>query len=156
MILDTPASGEAETLQALRLADLCLLVSRPNYFDVAAIARSVELMRQFDRPGLIVLNQAPPRRMGEESEAVRTAVRVLDQTGVPLASVGLRHRAIFPASAARGLSAVEMDPESVGAREIAGVWAQLQDMLATAHEGAPAPGVLPAVSAIQGEAGLRL
>ena len=63
MVLDTPASAEAETLQALRLADLCLLVSRPNYFDVSALARSIELLRQFDKPGLIVLNQAPSRRI---------------------------------------------------------------------------------------------
>ena len=156
MILDTPASGEAETLQALRLADLCLLVSRPNYFDVAALGRSVELLRQFDRPGLIVLNQAPARRLGRESEVVQTAVRALDRTGLPLARMGLRHRAIFPASSARGLSVQELDPESLAAQEVAGVWSQVRDMLGAAHAGAPPPGVLPAVSAILGQAGLTL
>jgi chromosome partitioning protein len=154
MVLDTPAGAEAEVLQALRLADLCLLISRPNYFDVSALGRSVELLRQFDKPGLIVLNQAPPRRMGRESEAVQNAVDELSRTGLPLARMGLRHRAIFPASVAQGLSAQELDPESLGAREVLGVWAQARDMLAAAHAGAPPPGVLAAVAAIQGDAGL--
>ena len=154
MILDTPASGEPETLQALRLADLCLLISRPNFFDVSAIGRSVELLRQFDRPGLIVLNQAPSRRLGQETEAVRRAVAALGQTGLPLARIGLRSRAIFPASSALGLSAREMDPASVAAREVEGVWAQLREMLRTAHVGAPPPGALAATSQIQSQAGL--
>jgi chromosome partitioning protein len=156
MVLDTPASAEAETMQAIRLADLCLLVSRPNYFDIAALARSIELLRQFDKPGLIVLNQAPPRRMGQESETVRSAARALLEYGLPLAAIGLRHRAIFPVSASRGLSVQEHDPESVAALEVAGVWGQVRDMLRVAHAGAPAPGVLPAVTAIQGQAGLSL
>lgn len=155
MVLDTPAGGEAEVLQALRLADLCLLVCRPNYFDVTALARSVELLKQFEKPGLIVLNQAPPRRLGRESETVHSAVRELERTGLPLARMGLRHRAIFPASAARGLAAREVDPESLAAREVAGVWSQLREMLNAAHAGAPPPGVLSAVAAIQGDAGLR-
>jgi chromosome partitioning protein len=154
MILDTPAGGEAEAIQALRLADLCLLVSRPNYFDVAALERTVELVRQFDRAGLIVLNQAPPRRMGRESDAVENAVVALGRSGLPLARMGLRHRSLFPASAAKGLAAQELDRESLAAREVLGVWAQVREMLQTAHAGAPPPGVLPAASAIQGQAGL--
>jgi len=156
MVLDTPAGAEAEVLQAVRLADLCLLISRPNYFDVAALGRSVEMVRQFEKPGLIVLNQAPPRRLGKESEVVQIAVRELARSGLPLARMGLRHRAIFPASAARGLSAHEVDPESLAAREVAGVWAQVRDMLTSAHAGAPQPGVLAAVQAIQGDAGLSI
>ncbi len=155
MVLDTPASSEAETLQALRLADLCLLVSRPNYFDTAALARSVELLRQFDKPGLIVLNQAPPRRMGLEPETVLTAARCLRLTGVPLARIGLRHRAAFPASAMRGLSVEEHEPDGYAARELDGVWAQVRAMLEGARDGAFEPGALPAGEAIQGEVGLQ-
>jgi chromosome partitioning protein len=155
MILDTPASGEAETLQALRLADLCLLVSRPNFFDVSAIGRSIELLRQFERPGLIVLNQAPPRRLGHETDAVQRAAASLAKTGLPLARIGLRHRAVFPASAARGLAVREVDPDSPAAREVEGVWDQLRHMLQAAHAGAPPVGVLAAAAQIQSEAGLR-
>ena len=130
VVLDTPGSAEAETLQAFRLADLCLLVCRPNYFDIQALERSVELLHQFDKPGLIVLNQAPSRRGGFEPETVMNAVRALRRTGVPLVEIGLRHRAAFPASAARGLSVEEHDPQGIGAREVAGVWTYVRAALA--------------------------
>ena len=154
MVLDTPASAEAETLQALRLADLCLLVSRPNYFDVSALARSIELLRQFDKPGLIVLNQAPSRRMGLEPESVLKAVRALRLTGVPLAPMGLRLRSSFPASAAQGLSVSEFDPDGYGARELDGVWTQVRNLMEQARPRAPEHGALPAGPMIQNELGL--
>ncbi len=152
MVLDTPASAEEETLQSLRLADLALLVCRPNVFDIVALGRSIELLHQFDKRGLIVLNQAPSRRRGQEPEVVLSAARALRETGVPLARTGLRHRASFPASAARGLSAEEQEPGGLAAREIAGVWEQVQSMLAMTR-GAE-PGALPAIHAIQSEFGL--
>ena len=151
MILDTPASAEAETLQAFKLADMCLLVSRPNYFDIAALTRSIELLRQFNKPGLIVLNQAPARRLGLEPKIVLNAARALRLTGVPLATIGLRHRAGFPASAAMGMGVAEMEPASLAAREVAGVWAEVRIRLGLA----PAPdgdaAVRPAVSSIKGD-----
>ena len=154
MVLDTPASAEAETLQALRLADLCVLVSRPNYFDVSALARSIELLRQFDKPGLIVLNQAPSRRMGLEPESVLKSVRALRLTGVPMAPMGLRLRASFPASAAQGLSVAEYDPAGYGSREVEGVWNQVWRLLDNVRPGPHDHGVLPANQSIQTELGL--
>lgn len=156
MVLDTPANAEDETLQALRLADLCLLVCRPNAFDIAALVRSVELVHQFDKRGLIVLNQAPSRRIGLEPEVVLTAARSLRETGVPLAHIGLRYRAAFPASSAKGLAAAEIDPDGLAAREISGVWDQVQAMLGAQHAGAAHSGALPAVHAIQSDFGLSV
>ncbi len=134
MILDTPASAEAETLQAFKLADMCLLVSRPNYFDIAALTRSIELLRQFNKPGLIVLNQAPARRMGLEPKIVLNAARALRLTGVPLAAIGLRYRASFPQSCSMGLGVGELEPASLAAREVAGVWAEVRIRLGLGHD----------------------
>ena len=153
MILDTPASAEAETLQALRLADLCLLVCRPNAFDIDALSRSIDLLHQFGKRGLIVLNQAPARRIGLEPEVVLNAARALRGTGVPLADVGLRHRASFPASAARGLSVEEYEPAGVAAREVAGVWSQISDLLTGGQDHVRAPGPLPTMGALQTQMG---
>jgi chromosome partitioning protein len=129
MVLDTPAGGEDETLQAMRMADLCLLVCRPNFFDLDALQHSIDLTRRFDKPSLVVLNQAPPRRLGQEPEAVGHAIAELSARGARLASMGLRHRVGFPASAARGLSIEETHPSGAGAREVAGVWTQAWELL---------------------------
>jgi chromosome partitioning protein len=154
MVLDTPASAEAETLQALRLADLVLLVSRPNYFDVSALARSIELLRQFEKPGLIVLNQAPSRRNGLEPESVLKAIKALKLAGVPIAPMGLRHRSSFPASAALGLSVDEYDPDGYGAREVEGVWNQVRALMDQIRVASPEPGRLAAGAMIQNALGL--
>ena len=143
VVLDTPAGGHEEVLQALRLADLCLLVCRPNRFDIDALQESIELVRQLGRASLVVLNQAPSPRLGQESEAVANAVRELRNAGVQLADTGLRHRAAFPASTGQGLSVAELDPSSAGAREVAGVWNQVRAMLQNPRV-QPAPGFAPA------------
>jgi chromosome partitioning protein len=146
MVLDTPPGAHEEMLQAFRLADLCLLVCRPNRFDLDAIQSSIEMVRQFNKPSLVVLNQAPSRRLGQEPEAVCIATRELIASGAPLAQMGLRYRAAFPASAARGLSIEEHDPGSYGASEIAAVWAQVWSLLQE-RRCAPPPGLRPAGSA---------
>ncbi len=158
MILDTPASAEAETLQAFKLADMCLLVSRPNYFDIAALTKSIELLRQFNKPGLIVLNQAPARRLGEEPKIVLNAARALRLTGVPLATIGLRYRASFPASSSMGLGVGELEPSGLAAREVAGVWTEVRIRLGLAHaadvDAAPRP-TLPPIQSEMGRAPLH-
>ncbi len=155
MVLDTPAGDHEDMLPAIRLADLCILVCRPNSFDVDALRHSVDLVRQLDKPSLVVLNQAPSRRLGQERDSVCTAAADLRASGVRLAEVGLRYRAAFPTSAARGLSVGELDAESPGAREIAGVWGQVWSMLGHGR-GAPPPGCLPAGPAVVRELGLTL
>ncbi|HEY5412235.1 MAG TPA: ParA family protein [Caulobacteraceae bacterium] len=155
MLLDTPAGGEDETLQAIQLADLCLLVCRPNRFDIDALQSSIDLVRQLNKPNLVVLNQAPSRRLGHEPESVCRAARELRAAGVRLADTGLRYRAAFPASAALGLSIEELDPSCPGSKEVAGVWAQVWPML-QAGPGPATPGRLAAGSAVIGEFGLPL
>jgi chromosome partitioning protein len=129
MVLDTPAGDHDDMLQAFRLADLCLLVCRPNRFDLDAVQSSIETVRQLNKPSLVVLNQAPWRRLGQEPEQVSAAARELRASGAPLAEIGLRYRAIFPTSAAQGLAAQEIDPSSSAAREVEGVWTQVWSML---------------------------
>ena len=147
MVLDTPAGDHDDMLQAFRMADLCLLVCRPNRFDLDAVQSSIELVHQLGKPSLVVLNQAPWRRLGQEPEQVSAAARELRASGAPLSDIGLRYRAAFPASAARGLAAQEIDPSSSAAREVEGVWAQVWSMLQGVR-GAPSAGFLAAGAAI--------
>ncbi len=155
MVLAAPAGDHEDMLPAIRLADLCVLVCRPNSFDVDALRHSIDLVRNLDKPSLVVLNQAPSRRQGHELESVCTAAADLRASGVRLAEVGLRYRAAFPASAARGMSIGELDASSPGAREIAGVWEQIWSMIGDGRP-APLPGCLPAGPAIVRELGITL
>ena len=126
MIMDTRSSGDLECAEAARLADLCLLPVRPSFFDVRAIARTVELVVNLRRPALLVLNQAPSRRAGDEPRLIRDAIEELDRYGLPIAPVGLRYRAAFQNALKAGQAAQESAPDSPAAFEMNALWAHVK------------------------------
>ncbi|MDG2529693.1 ParA family protein [Caulobacter endophyticus] len=130
MLIDTPASPEADVVTAINTADLCLLVCRPTFLDIAAVARSAEAVRRLGKSGLIVINQAPARRGGQEPASVVKAAEALRFCGLPLATVGLRARAAFQQSIAQGRSVLEWEPAGPAAQEIGRLWGQVAGLLA--------------------------
>lgn len=129
LVIDTPAAPEADGLQAIHCADLCVLVCRPTFLDIASVVRSAEAVRRLGKAGVIVLSQAPPRRNGVEPPAVLKAAEALRFTGMPLAPIGLRARTAFQQSVAYGRSVCEWDPGSAAAEEISRLWALIVPML---------------------------
>lgn len=133
VIIDTPASPEADVLQAINSADLCVLVCRPTFLDIASVVRSAESVRRLGKKGVIVLSQAPSRRNGVEPPAVIKAAEALRFTGMPLAPVGLRARAVFQQSVAHGRSVCEWEPGSAAAEEINRLWDLIAPLLLGDH-----------------------
>ncbi len=93
MVLDTRPSADGDTAEAIRCADLCLIVLRPTFFDLKATARMVDMTQAMGKTAWFVLNQAPPRRGDRESPAVLEAIETLRALGLPIAPVGLRRPA---------------------------------------------------------------
>src|SRR5579862_3128862 len=62
MVIDTPAVLEEDIAQSVVLADLAVLVVRPTFLDLAAAVQTSDIIRRLRKPGLVVLNQAPPAR----------------------------------------------------------------------------------------------
>lgn len=129
LVIDTPAAPEADVLQAIQCADLCVLVCRPTFLDIASVVRSAEAVRRLGKKGVIVLSQAPPKRNGFEPPAVLKAAEALRFVGMPVSPIGLRARAAFQQSIAHGRSVCEWDPNSSAAEEITRLWAQVGPML---------------------------
>ncbi len=129
LIVDSRSSADAEASEAARLADLCLIVVRPNFFDLQAVGRTAQLVENMRRPGLFVLNQAPVRRNGAEPRVIREAVEYLSEYRIPLAEVGLRQRAAYQNAMWKGLGAQEDQPDSQAAFEINSLWASLNEQL---------------------------
>jgi chromosome partitioning protein len=125
MILDTPGSFEDGVLQSINLSDLCLLVTRPNFLDIASLLTTAEAVRRLGKPAVVVLNQAPSRRNGMESPVVNQAVEALRFTGLPIAAVGLRTRTAYQASMQRGLAVFEWEPNGSAAEEARRLWADV-------------------------------
>jgi chromosome partitioning protein len=129
MVLDTRPAQDSDIAEAVRLADLCLLVLRPSFFDIKAISRTLDMTRAMGKPALFVINQAPPQREHREPPAVLEAVAALRELGAPLAPVGLRSRNIYQSAVSRGLTAQETVPGGAAAQEINMLWTHVEQML---------------------------
>jgi chromosome partitioning protein len=132
MVLDTPGSFEDGVLQSINLSDLCVLVTRPNFLDIASLVTTAEAVRRLGKAAMVVLNQAPSKRNGIESPAVNRAVEALRFTGLPIASVGVRARAAYQTSMQRGLAVFEWEPGGAAAEETRRLWADVEARLCTA------------------------
>ncbi|MDP3852926.1 ParA family protein [Phenylobacterium sp.] len=124
MVIDTPAGVAEECANAIVLADLCLLVVRPTYLDLAAAIESVAMIRRLKKPVLIVVNQAPPTRGGVEPPTVRRALRALAVLKQPVAPTIIRSRLVYQRALETGCSAEETG-DLAATQEIAELWAYI-------------------------------
>lgn len=132
LIIDTPGGPGTDLSQAMAISDLNLLVARPSFLDIAAAARTFNEARTLNRPALIVLNQAPPARGGEESAAAAKALEALRYTRLPVSQVIVHARAVFQKAAAMGRSVEELGA-SAAAEEAAALWREVEALLAQDH-----------------------
>ena len=129
MVIDTPASSESDMVSAINAADLCVMVVRPNFLDVAAAVRAAGMVRRIGGRGLVVINQAPCARQGREAPAVLEAADDLRNAGLRLAPTGLRSRTAFQGCIARGQSAEEWAPGTAAALEVGRLWDHLRRLM---------------------------
>jgi chromosome partitioning protein len=129
LIVDTPTAPEADVLRAINVSDLCLAVARPTALDIAAIRQSIDLIQRAGAPGLVVLNQCPPLRGGEETLHVRQAVERLHFSRLPVANARLRSRAAYQHAFIHSCGVTEWDPASDAAGDVLRLLAEISDQL---------------------------
>lgn len=122
IVVDTPAVIEEDLSHAIVAADLCLLVIRPTFLDLAAAAQTTDIVRRLRKPMLVVMNQAAPARAGVDPPSVKRAMKALELLRLPMAPVVLRARAGYQSALDGGRSVEELDAQAEAAQEIAGLW----------------------------------
>ena len=122
LLIDTPAGLDAPVYQSIQVADLCLVVTRPNYLDLAAALATTDVLRQLNKPALIVINQAPANREGRESSTTVKAREALRFVKYPVADAVLCSRFAYAQAVAVGQSVEETDPKSLAAQEVRTLW----------------------------------
>lgn len=130
LVIDTPAGPEADVAEAVRVCDLALCIARPTYVDLAAAVRSVAIIRQLSKEGLIVLAQCPAARRGIEPPAVVKALAALRFASLPVAPVHIRSRTDYQQACGLGQSVGEYDPKGQAATEMQVLFAELWRRLA--------------------------
>ena len=138
MVIDTPAVVGDEILNAVVLADFCILVVRPTYFDLVAAAQTLQLVRPLRKPMMALLNQAPAARNGIEPAPVRKALQALAAMRLLVVPTIVRARGIYQLAMERGLSAEETE-DAAAAGEVAALWSYVERLAfpSTAAPGAP-------------------
>ena len=121
MVIDTPAGAIEDLGEAIVLADLAIMVVRPTLLDIAALVRTLEVVRRLRKPSIVVVNQAPVSREGVEAPVVKRAMRALEYMRLPVAPTILRTRAIYQTALETGRSAEEAS-DVIAAREFASLW----------------------------------
>ena len=122
MVIDTPAVVEAEIAHAIVAADLCLLVIRPTFLDLAAAIQTAEIVRRLRKPALVVLNQAPSPRAGVEAPSVKRSLEALKLLRLPVVPTVLRARMAYQSAFETGRSAEEVEASGEAGREMADLW----------------------------------
>jgi chromosome partitioning protein len=129
MVIDTPAVVEDEVSHAIVAADVCLLVIRPTFLDLAAAIQTSEIVRRLRKPALVVLSQAPSPRAGVETPAVKRSLEALKLLRLPVIPTILRSRMSYQSAFETGRSVEELDPPTEASREVADLWAFVESFL---------------------------
>ena len=125
MVIDTPAVVVEDILNAVVLADFCLLIVRPSYFDLVAAVQTLQIVRPLRKPVMALLCQAPAARNGIEPAAVRKAVQSLGAMRLLVVPAIIRARGIYQVAMERGLSAEETE-DAAAAHEVADLWSYVE------------------------------
>lgn len=136
LIIDTPAGALEDVSEAIVLSDLAVMVVRPTLLDIAALARTVGIVRRLKKPSVVVVNQAPTARAGIEPPLMQRALRALNYMRLPIAPTIVRARSIYQTALETGRSAEEMG-DAAAAREIAALWDYVEASTPSLSDEAP-------------------
>jgi chromosome partitioning protein len=131
--IDTPPNRSASVVEALRLATLVVIPTRPSLFDLSAVRDTIELARELRKPYAVVLNGAPSKRSGMDAATVADARADLNADKVPVWSGQITHRADFSLALRGGEGVKDFAADSPACAEIAQLWTAIDRSVKAIH-----------------------
>ena len=123
LVIDTPPAITATIGEVIAISDLVVVPTRPSPHDLRSVARTVDLVEQYGKPLVFVINGAHPT-----ARITNQAVIALSQHGT-LAPAIIHQRTDFASSMIDGRTVMEMPRKSRSAGEISVLWEYLQRRL---------------------------
>lgn len=123
VIIDTAAGHRADTEAAIRVADLCLIPTRPSLVDVESTVPTLRSIRAIDKPYAFVLNQTPVRsyRIADAAANLNDTALSLNASGVlALPYIVLRNEQ--QDALGKGFGVTESAMQGKSAEEIRALW----------------------------------
>jgi chromosome partitioning protein len=129
-VVDTPGSNtDASTKAAIRLADLCLIPTRPSYADIEAMHSTLYEIRRLEKKFAFVLNQTPAQSY--RPSAAAETLNKFGMLGLPF----IVHRNDHQDALRAGLGVTEFAPHGRAAEEVRALWAWVKRKLDDRQEG---------------------
>lgn len=119
-IIDTPPNARDIAFQAIEQADLVVIPTKAWVLDMMAMTRTVELVRQYDKPALVVLTFARENR-----PETRDALAALEALGASVCPVRIGDRVAYARAQSDGLTPQEFEPGGAAADEIAALYSYI-------------------------------
>jgi len=117
-IIDTPPFSKDIAFEAAQQADFALIPTRPAVLDVMAMTRTLDLVKQYQRPYGVVLTFCPP--LGRELD---DTIKVVGDLGAQLCPVRIGNRIAYSRAQQTGQAAQEIEPDGKAAQEIKELYA---------------------------------
>lgn len=125
VVIDTPPHADAAAREAIKVADIVLIPTKPRAFDLHALEPIADLVSFAQKSAYVVLNSVPAGATVLTEEAKSAASKM----GLDICPVTLGDRAAFHRSSAKGETASEAEPGGKAAQEMDALWKWLSDQL---------------------------
>jgi chromosome partitioning protein len=113
VILDCPPVHRDIAHDAASAADLILIPTKPEVFDIRAMQQTVQAAQQIGKPCAVVLTFCPST--GPEAEQAREIVK---KQGADIVPVEMRQRKAYGRAQIQGLAPQEYEPSGKAAEEV--------------------------------------
>lgn len=124
-ILDCPGVSNTATNTAMKVADLCLVPTRPTRLDIRATRPTVQTLMGLKRPFAFVLNQCPSTSRSTRAGEAAEGLKMLGALAEPY----IGSRADFQDAMACGQGVTEYAVTGKAADEIEALWAWVKKQL---------------------------
>ena len=121
--MDTPPAVTDAIAGVVALSDLVLIPTRPSPHDLRAVGATVDIVEQYDKAMIFIVNSAT-----RGARITAEAAVALSQHGT-VAPVTVHHRVDYAASMIDGRTVMEVREDSRSAKEIIGLWEYVADRL---------------------------
>jgi chromosome partitioning protein len=125
-IIDTAGAEGGSSSAAMKAADLNIIPSRPNIFDLWASQQTRATLKEMRSEFVFVLNQCPP---AQQTTRVQEGAEALEAMGGLLTPL-VQARVDYQEAARHGWGVTEINPHGAAAVEIKALWSSIKRRLA--------------------------
>jgi chromosome partitioning protein len=126
VVIDTAGADGATSSAAMKAADLNIIPTRPNIFDLWSSGQTRATLKELRAEFVFVLNQCPP---AQQSARVEEGAAALESMGGLLTPLVLA-RVDYQEAARHGWGVTEINPHGAAAAEIKALWSSMKRRLA--------------------------